>query len=114
MNYHISIPGGAGRRSFGSCDNVATARLALLAQHYKEIERLGLGDAQHRENRMGLAAMVRLMIEEMGEYFPTALPLRRAIERSILQYFLEGGLLQSLYELNDSAVLFHSRGVQRR
>jgi len=38
---------------------------------------------------MGLAAMVRLVIEEMCEYFPTALPLRRAIESSILQYFLE-------------------------
>jgi hypothetical protein len=64
--------------------NVASARLALLAQHDKQIEWIGLGDAQHGENRMSLAAMVRLVIEEMGEYFPTALALRRAIESSIL------------------------------
>jgi len=114
MIAHISIPAGAGRRSFGSLRNVATARLVLLTLHDEQIEWLGLGDAQHRENRMGLAAMVRLVIEKMGEYLPTTLPLRHAIESSILQYFLEGRFVQPLHESNDSAVLFHSRGVQRR
>jgi hypothetical protein len=96
------------------CGNVATAGLALLAQHYQQIEWIRLGDAEHRENRMGLPAMVRLVIEEMGEYFPTTLPLMRAIESSIVPTFLEGGFLQSLYEPDDSPVLFHSRSVQRR
>ena len=45
---------------------------------------------------MGLAAMMRLVIEQMGEYFPPTLPLRRAIQHSIVQKFLEGRLCQAL------------------
>ena len=54
-------------------------RLTLIAQHYEQIQWIRLGDAQHRENRMSLPSMVCFMIEEMGEYFATTLPLRGAI-----------------------------------
>lgn len=63
---------------------------------------------------MGLSAMMRLVIEEMGEYFPPRLPLRRAILHSIVQNFLESRLCQALHKPYDSAVFLYSRSVQRR
>jgi hypothetical protein len=63
---------------------------------------------------MGLSAMMRLVIEEMGEYFPPRLLSRRAIQHSIVQNFLESQLCQALHKPYDSAVFLYSRSVQRR
>jgi len=46
---------------------------------------------------VGLPAMVRLVIEEMGEYLPATLPLRRAIESLIVQ-LARTRVLPALYE----------------
>ncbi len=53
--------------------------LGLPALHDEQIQWFGFSDPQDRQNRMGLSSMMRLVIEEMGEYFPARLPLRRAI-----------------------------------
>jgi hypothetical protein len=52
--------------------------------------------------------MVRLVIEEMGEYLATTLSLRRTIQSSIVPNFLEVWFCQTQHEANDSAVFFDS------
>ena len=47
----------------------------LLALHYEQVQWFRFRDTQYRENRMSLAAMVCLMIEQMGKNCPTRLPL---------------------------------------
>jgi hypothetical protein len=47
---------------------------------------------------MSLPAMVRFMIEQMGEDFSSSLPLRGSIQSSVVPGFLEGGFVKGLDE----------------
>src|ERR1700689_1039893 len=99
------------------CDTAQTkgtpGKSALLAQHYQQIQRIRLGNPQHRENRVSLPSMVGLVIEEMSEPLPTALPLGRAIQSAVVPRFLEGRLRQAVDESDDPSVFVESRGAQR-
>jgi len=54
-------------------------KLGSFSLHYEQVQWFRLRDAQHCQNRVSLPAMVRFMIEQMGEYFPTSLPVRCSV-----------------------------------
>jgi hypothetical protein len=87
-------------------------KLGSFSLHYEQVQWFRLRDTQYRENRMSLPAMVRFMIEQMGENLSSSLPLRGSIQSSVVPGFLEGGFVKGLDECNDSAVLFCSRSAQ--
>lgn len=60
------------RRSPGRTEASQSGEFSL---HYEQVKWFGLRDPQARENRMSLPAMVRFMIEQMGENFSSPLPI---------------------------------------
>ncbi len=85
-----------------------------LAEHDEQIQRIRLGEAEHGQNRMRLAAMVRLVIEEVGEYLAQRLPLRSTVQGAIVQRRFEVTFRESCHEAEDTLILGLSRRVQRR
>jgi hypothetical protein len=87
-------------------------KLGSFSLHYEQVQWFRLRDAQHCQNRVSLPAMVRFMIEQMGENFSSSLSLRGSIQSSVVPAFLESGFVKGLNECDDSAVLFCSRSAQ--
>jgi len=61
---------------------------------------------------MGLAAMMRLMIEQVSENFPKGLSLRHTVQRLIVPLLREVPLFQSVYKTHDPFVFRFPRSVQ--
>ncbi len=84
----------------------------LVALHYQQVQWFRFRDTQCCQNRVSLTTMVRLMIEQMSENFPTRLPLGGSVQSAVIPLCLEGGFVQGLNECDNSAVLFDSSSVQ--
>jgi hypothetical protein len=84
-----------------------------VSLHYEKVQWFRLRHPEYRENRMSLSAMMRFMIEQMGENFSSSLPSRSSIQSSVVPWFLEGGFVKGLDECNYPAVFFSSGSVQR-
>jgi hypothetical protein len=96
------------RRSKKSC----AIALRLLAQHEHQIQRRRLGHTEQAEDGMRLAAMVRLVIEQVGENVADAALLGHARGRGVVQGFRKRVIADVRYVANDALIFRLTRGPE--
>jgi hypothetical protein len=85
----------------------------FFAQHDQKLKRLRLGYAKLRQNGMGLAPMMRLMVEEMREDLRQRLPLRRATKRPVGARLFEIRIAKPLHKTHKPCIFGLPCAAQR-